>query len=444
MATTQRPLESLQECVTWVLSGCKPRAEFKLGTEFERLAVGPDGQPLPYDGENASIRKLFDRLIARHGWRPYLEAGRPIALLRDKASISLEPAGQFELSGAPLSTLAETQAELDQHMAEFRDVAADLGVRLAWVGCNPLQTVAEAPKMPKGRYGVMRDWMPTVGTLGLHMMHLTCTVQANVDFSDADEAAEMLRLGHLLSPVFIALFANSPWIDGRDTGYASFRAHIWTDVDRARCDVSRFCFSKSAGVDDYVQWALDVPMYFLDVAHPDGSHGYQRLPERTTFRQFFERGVDGRRPTLADWELHASTLFPDMRLKRYVEVRQADVVPPHVLMALPALVKGLFYDLDARKAALDLLRDGDQRLDRAALRELACRQALDGRAQGVDLRAWSREALVLAAQGLARLGEPSVALAPLQAMAAGDVEPLYVRIRRVLGAGGALADLTEA
>lgn len=393
-------VHSVQDCVDWVLSGAKPAAQFKIGTEFERFALGPDGLTLPYEG-HASIHTLLDRLAQRHGWTPYLEAGKPIALTRGMASISLEPAGQFELSGAPFTTIAEMRAELDQHLAEVADVTADLGVRFAYAGFNPLNTVENCQRMPKSRYGIMRRIMPMVGSLGLDMMHLTCTVQSNMDFSSGTEAMEMMRLGHLLSPVLVALYANSPIRHGKDTGYATFRAHLWTDVDEARCNVSKFVFDPHATIEDYVQWCFDVPMYFLDIAHADGSHGHQELFDAPmTFRQFFERGFGDRRPTLADWELHASTMFPDIRLKKYLELRQCDVVPPEALPSLPALTKALFYDAPTRQACLKLLRDGDKSVDRAALRALACKDALDGVTGEWNLRELSAEVLKLARASL--------------------------------------------
>ena len=393
-------VSSVQDCVDWVLSGARPASAFKIGTEFERFALGPDGQTLPYEG-HASIRTILDRMAERFGWTPYLEGGRPIALTRGLASISLEPAGQFELSGAPMATVADMRAELDQHLAELHDVTADLGVQLAHIGFNPLNTVENCPKMPKSRYGIMRRIMPMVGSFGLEMMHLTCTVQTNMDFSSADEAMEMMRLGHLLSPAIIALFANSPIRHGKDTGFATFRAHLWTDVDDARCNVSKFVFDPHATIEDYVLWCWDVPMYFLDITHEDGSHGHQELFDAPmTFRQFFERGFGDRRPTLADWELHASTMFPDVRLKKYLELRQADVVPADALPALPALTKGLFYDAEARRKCLDLLRDGDKTVDRAILRDLACQHALDGVLGQWHLRELSAEILKIARQSL--------------------------------------------
>lgn len=441
-------LDSLQPCFDWSTSGARPAEQWKVGTEYERWAIGPDGQPLPYDGP-VSIRALLDGFASR-GWQPYLESGRPIALDRDGASISLEPAGQFELSGKAVRTIGQMIAERDAHLAQVREVAGPLGVRFAFVGANPLTTYNDVPKMPKGRYGVMRAWMPRVGSLGLQMMHLTCTVQANIDFGSPQEGMEMMRLGHLLSPVFIALFANSPWIEGKDTGKASWRAHIWTDVDQRRCDVRRFAFDPKATMADYTEWLIDMPMYFVDEVRPDGSHGFAAMDGKYTFRDFFERGWNGRRPTLADWELHASTAFPDIRLKRWLEVRQADCVPPDALPALPALVKGLFYDATARREALALLADGDTQLDRDALRAAACQDALNARVGDVDLRVWANSALDIAVRGLERqiaAGSEDAsavqALAPLQAIACGDAEPFYARIRRVMQAGGGLLDLAE-
>ena len=396
------PVTSVQDCVDWVLSGARAPKDFKIGTEFERFALGPDGLTLPYEG-HASIHTLLTRLADRHGWTPYLEAGKPIALTRGMASISLEPAGQFELSGAPFATVAEMRAELDQHLLELADVTSDLGITLSHIGFNPVNTVENCHRMPKSRYGIMRRIMPMVGTLGLDMMHLTCTVQTNMDFSSGAEAMEMMRLGHLLSPVLVALYANSPIRHGKDSGYATFRAHLWTDVDNARCDVSKFVFERSAKIEDYVQWCWDVTMYFLDIAHEDGSHGHQELFDAPmTFRQFFERGFGDRRPTMADWELHASTMFPDVRLKKYLELRQCDVVPAEALPSLVALTKGIFYSPDARKEVMTLLRDGDATVNRAGLRALAAKDALGGVQGEWNLRELSAEVLKIARTSLAQ------------------------------------------
>jgi glutamate--cysteine ligase len=397
----ETPIHDLDQCLQWARSGSKPRDQFKIGTEFERIAVGPDGMALPYDGD-VSIRALLQGLADRFGWEPFLEHGKPIALSRNGASVSLEPAGQFELSGAVLATVEEFQEELRQHLSEVAEVADPLGIRFAWVGLNPQITAAQAPHMPKGRYNIMRKWMPKVGMHGLDMMHLTCTVQTNLDYSSDEDAAELLRAGHLLSPVLLALFANSPYRHGHDTGLATYRGSLWRDVDPARCDTRRLAFERGTTLADHVQWTLDVPMYFVSGTAQDGSVSYEGLDGKTTFRNFFERGIDGRRPTMADWEVHVSTVFPDVRLKKWVEIRQADVVPPEALPALPALCKGLLYDLEARRAAMSVLGDGDERIDREALRTAACQSGLSGSWGGISLREWSQEILALARQGLER------------------------------------------
>ena len=444
------PIESLDQCLAWAQSGARPRSAFKIGTEFERIAVGRDGLPLPYEGV-ASIRSLLQGLADRFGWEPFLENGRPIALARRGASVSLEPAGQFELSGAVLATVEEFRQELQEHLEETAAVADPLGIRFAWVGLNPLQTALQTPQMPKGRYGIMRNWMPTVGQHGLDMMHLTCTVQTNLDYESDEDAVELMRAGHLLSPVLLALFANSPWRHGKDTSMATYRGHLWRDVDPARCDTRRLAFERGTTLADHVAWIQDVPMYFLSGTGTDGSVGYQGIDRQTTFREFFERGIGGRRPTMADWEVHVSTVFPDIRLKKWVEIRQADVVPPEALPALPALCKGLLYDLPARRAAMALLGDGNPAIDREALREAACQHGLSAVAEGWSVRELAQECLRLARQGLDRLAAASdsdhnagSALDILSEMAHGERPEFWQVTRQRLQSGsGVLADVAQ-
>ena len=335
------PLESLAECVAWIEAGAKSRSELRLGTEHECLAFDAGGRRLEYEGR-VGIRTLLERLAERHNWQPVFESGKPIALLRGGASITLEPAGQFELSGAPLVGVDDMVAELQRHQEELRDVSADLGVGFCHVGLDPVGTVATAPRMPKARYGIMRARMPRVGGHGLEMMHMTCTVQTNVDFTDGRQAMEMMRLGHLATPAMIALFANSPWRQGRPTGMASSRADIWMDVEAARCLPGAMAFDPGATVADWVDWVAAAPLYFRKTVDTTGADRYVEVPWGTTFTDFLERGIGGTWPTLDDWELHLSTVFPDMRLKRFIEVRGTDCVPAPLLPALPALVKGLF------------------------------------------------------------------------------------------------------
>ena len=429
-------LESLAQCVAWIESGARARSELRIGTEHECLAIDSAGRPLNYEGE-VGVRTLLERLAQRHGWRPVHESGKPIALLRDDASITLEPAGQFELSGAPLKSVTAMLAELERHTSELADVADELGVKFCYVGMNPLLRAEQAPRMPKARYDIMRARMPRVGSMGLDMMHLTCTVQVNIDFADGAEAMEMMRLGHLATPAIIALFANSPWLHGKSAAMASHRAHIWTDVEHARCQPGAMAFDPDATVADWVQWAADVPMYFRKSKGEDGEDRYDEVPWGTTFRQYLERGIDNKRPTLADWELHLSTVFPDMRLKRYIEFRAADCVPVALLPALPALTKGLFYDRTSRKAALALLEDG--RVDRAALRAAACQWGLDARLGDHHVGEQARALIALAGAGLGRLAtefgaDPAAdtALDQLAAIAHGHAEANWRRCDRLL------------
>lgn len=442
-------LTGAQDCIDWMLSGAKPRDQFAVGTEHERICVGPDGRPLPYDGD-VSIRALLEGIADRFGWERKTEAGRTVALKRGLASITLEPAGQFELSGAPLANVAAMVAEHEEHLREVAAVASPLGIRFAYVGLNPIDTPQTAPKMPKERYGHMRAWMPRVGSLGLDMMHLTCTVQVNIDFRDDNDAMTALRLGLLATPAVIALFANSPWHRGGPTGMASQRAHIWTDVDAKRCEAPPWMFAPGATVADYVDWALSVPMYFVEKPRIGREHELLRLPEGFSFGDFLGGGFGGVQPTLAAWETHVGTLFPDVRLKRYVEIRGADCVPPRLLPALPALVTGLFYDDDARAEALTLLSDGDDTIDRSARRAAACQLGLNAVADGWTMRQEASELLRIARRGLERLqvsGREAAGtthwLDELTRIASGEQAPLYADANAALQTHPSLLSVAE-
>lgn len=421
-------IDSLDACVRWILAGSKPQDAFRVGTEYERLLIDANGKPLQWDGA-PGIKQVLESLADRFGWAVEREGDRPIALLRDGASVTLEPAGQFELSGAPFATIDEMRKEMDDHLAEVASVLEPWGAKSVFVGLNPLDSIASAPKMPKDRYGHMRAWMPQVGGKGLQMMHLTCTVQANLDFQDAADAMNLLRAGFLATPMMIALFANSPYRFGSDTKMASARADIWLDVDNARCDLGDLAFDPKATVQDYVEWAVDVPMYFVPHKNPDGSKTYMPAEQAgATFRHLMAEGDRGRAANEDDWALHLSTLFPDVRLKRYVEIRAADCVEPELLPALPALSFGLLADPESRAGLLDLMRDGDTSVDRAALRAAACVDGLGGRAAGYDLREVATTCIRLADEGISRIEsrtgredtEAHEALARLAAVARAD------------------------
>ena len=444
---SEHVLESVDECIAWILAGAKPRERFQMGAEYERLVFDQSGTLIPYEGP-AGIAAIFDRLIERYGWSPTFEGDKAIALTRGQGSISLEPAGQFELSGAPLRTVTALGAERDEHLAEIDAICAELGLYTAFVGMNPLSTPATVPTVPKKRYDTMRAWMPGVGSRGLDMMHLTCTVQINIDFSNEDEAMEMLRLGMLATPALIALFAASPWRAGAPTGFASTRAWIWEDVDNARCTPGDWIWQPTVRVRDYVEWALDVPMYFARHANEAGQKVYM-APERPgqTLRQMMAQG-DGRAATLDDLELHLSTVFPDVRLKKFLELRACDCVPPDLLLALPALAKGLFYDPTSRAAALTLLRDGDLISLRQPLRAAAARDGLAARVGEIALGPLAIALIDIARTGLQRLDvewgpdpEAHVALDAIDAIARGRRRPIWQDVDEALRANPSLLAL---
>jgi len=348
------PITEKRRLIQYLEAGCKPAKAWRIGTEHEKLAYRlEDCAPLPYDGPR-SIRTILEGLT-RFGWRPILENGHPIALVDDGGcSITLEPGGQLELSGAPLHSIHQTCGEIDIHLNQVKTIAADLSIGFLGVGYQPKWPISEVPWMPKGRYEIMRRYMPTRGTLGLDMMLATCTVQVNLDFDSEATMAQMFRIGLALQPIATALFANSPFKQGRPTGFLSYRSHIWTDTDPDRCGLLPFVFEDGFGFERYVDYMLDVPMYFvyrngryIDVA------GH-------SFKDFLAgrlQGFPGEYPTIADWVDHLTTAFPEVRLKQFLEMRGADGGPWNRLCALPAFWVGLLYDATARDAAWDLIKD---------------------------------------------------------------------------------------
>jgi glutamate--cysteine ligase len=320
-----------------------------------------------------------------------------IGLLKDGASITLEPGGQLELSGAPLRTIFETCDEFHRHLDLIRRVSEPLGLLWLSLGANPLQGLEEAPVMPKGRYGIMREYLPARGDLALHMMHLTATVQANLDFESEADMANKMRTAMTVTPIVSALFANSPLYRGKPSGYVTRRLHIWSRTDPDRCGMLPFVFEPDFSYARYTEWALDVPMFFVV---RDG--GY--LPARgTTFRSFLEKGFEGHRPTLEDWDLHLTTLFPEVRLKRFIEVRGADAVPPGLICALPALWKGILYDADAMAAA-EALADQWSFEQRVASLDAVARAGLAAEVAGEPVLGLARELVAIADEGLRRIG----------------------------------------
>jgi glutamate--cysteine ligase len=309
------PIETRDELVAWFEAGNKPKAQFRVGTEHEKFVFTLDGhRPVPYAGAR-SIHAILEGMHGLLGWEPIMDGENIIGLfdVTGGGAISLEPGGQFELSGAPVETVHQTAAELMAHLAQVREVAAPLGIGFLGLGMAPTWTLAEVPKMPKGRYRIMTAYMPKVGTLGLDMMYRTCTVQTNLDFHSEQDMVKKLRVSLALQPVGTALFANSPFTEGKPNGFQSFRSHIWTDTDNARAGMLPWAFEPGMGFERWVDYALDVPMYFI-------KRGDKYIDvSGKSFRDFFGGKLDampGDRPTISDWANHLSTIFPEVRLKR--------------------------------------------------------------------------------------------------------------------------------
>jgi glutamate--cysteine ligase len=376
--------------------GCKPESQFRVGAEHEKFVFRLGSHaPVPY--EPRGIKALLEGLM-RFGWQGVYEGETLIALERDKASVSLEPAGQFELSGAPLETVHEISAETGKHLQEVKSIADGLGIGFLGLGFTPDLTREQSPIMPKGRYVIMRAYMPKVGGQGLDMMLRTCTVQANLDFSSEADMAHKFRVSLALQPIATALFANSPFKEGKPTGLLSTRAGVWTDTDPDRTGLLRFVFEDGFGFERYAQYALDVPMYFVK----RGST-YIDVAGRS-FRQFMAGELPelpGEKPGIKDWSDHLTTLFPEVRLKQYLEMRGADSGPASRLAALPALWTGILYDRAALDAAWDLCK-GWSPESRDQLRLDAARTGLKGEVEGRPIRDVAVDMVAIAKEGLRR------------------------------------------
>ncbi|HWX47580.1 MAG TPA: glutamate--cysteine ligase [Roseomonas sp.] len=405
------PITSVRQLAEWFAKGSKPRSAWRIGVEHEKFGFRRgDLSPPPY--EPRGIRAMLEGLQA-HGWAPILDDGKPIGLKRGEASISLEPGGQFELSGAPLAELHAVAAELENHIAEVRAVAGPLDLGFAPLGFHPLATREQMPWMPKGRYTIMRNYMPRVGRMGLDMMLRTCTVQVNLDFGDEADMVEKLRVSLALQPLATALFANSPFLEGRPNGLRTLRGRVWTETDPDRTGIPAVAFEPGFGFERFAEHVLDVPMYFIM------REGKWIDATGITFRQFMMSGLPGHpgvTASMGDWADHVTTVFTDVRLKRFLEMRGADAGSPEMMLALPAFWIGLLYDDAAQKAALALVR-GWTVPELQALRTAVPEGALTIPFHGRPLREWGREAVAIARDGLRSrgLGEERY-LAPLEAM----------------------------
>ena len=397
-AVKSTPIEGCQQLIDYLAAGEKPREAWRIGTEHEKFGFRTDDLKPPAYEDKRGIRALLEGLASQHGWEIVREGEFPVALLRGKANITLEPAGQLELSGAPLETIHQTCCEVNSHLDEVRSIADPMGVGFLGMGFQPKWRREEMPWMPKGRYRIMREYMPKVGNLGLDMMTRTCTVQVNRDFSSAAAMVKKFRASLALQPVATALFADSPFTDGRPNGYQSFRSHVWEDTDADRTGMLDFVFADGFGYERYVDYALGVPMYF---SYQDGR--YIDLSGQD-FRRFMAGDLPtlpGAKATLKDWADHLTTAFPEVRLKQYLEMRGADGGPWNRLCALPALWVGLLYDDEALDAAWDLVKDFSM-AERHALRNGVPKQALKLPFRHGGVRDLARETLKIAAHGLAR------------------------------------------
>jgi glutamate--cysteine ligase len=396
------PIEHPDQLTEYLASGCKPKEDWRIGTEHEKFGYCKDTlRPLPYAGER-SILAVLEGLRDRYGWQPVTEGDKLIGLTLNGANVSLEPGGQLELSGAPLETIHQTCDEVNEHLREVKSIADEVGVGFIGLGAAPIWSHDDMPLMPKGRYKLMDSYMQTVGTHGTQMMRRTCTVQVNLDFASESDMVKKLRVALALQPVATALFANSPFFEGKPNGHKSWRSRIWRDLDAARTGTLPFVFDEGFGFQQYVDYALDVPMYFV---YRDGKY-INALGQ--SFRDFLNGklpALPGEVPTLSDWADHLTTIFPEARMKKYLEMRGADGGQWRRLCALPGLWVGLMYDQSALDAAWDLAKGWDLET-RDAMRIAASVDGLQAETHGVKMLDLARDVLEIAESGLKARGCP--------------------------------------
>lgn len=394
-ADLERPVESVADLIEFFRAGEKPRDSWRLGMEHENLPLFEGSlEPVPFEGERG-IAALLDRYGRAGGWKPVVEGGHLIALDRDGESITLEPGGQLELSGRPWPSAIDAAREFREHLAALLRASEPFGIAWLALGIQPLHAVDRAPRIPKERYHIMRDYLPAHGSMALDMMHVTASVQVSFDFSDEADMISKLRTALGCGPVVSAIYANSSIAEGKPTGYVSKRMAIWRNTDPDRCGSLPFAFEPDFGYARYAEWALDVPMFFI-------LRGERYLPMRgKTFRRFLLEGHEGERASLADWNRHLTTVFPDVRMKRVLEVRGADSCPAGLACSVPALWKGLLYDAQACEAAHSLVA-GWSPIEREEAYHAVARRGLAAEAGGRKVLDLARELLALAHEGLSR------------------------------------------
>jgi len=398
------PIEHYAQLGEYLADGCKPKEDWRIGTEHEKFGYCKDTlKPIPYDGPR-SVKAVLEGLRDRFDWAPIHEGDNIIGLEKNGANVSLEPGGQLELSGAPVETIHDTCDEVNTHLREVEAVADDIGVGFIGLGAAPIWSQEDMPMMPKGRYKLMNSYMDSVGTMGKTMMYRTCTVQVNLDFATEADMVKKLRVALALQPVATALFANSPFLDGKINGMKSWRGHVWQNLDADRTGMLPFVFDEGFGFESWVDYALDVPMYFV---YRDGQY-IDALGQ--SFRDFLKGelpALPGEKPTLSDWADHLTTIFPEARIKKFIEMRGADGGPWRRLCALPAFWVGLLYDETALDAAWDLVRRWSAE-SREEFRVAAAKHALDAKVGPVKMRELAREVLEIAELGLRNRAKPGV------------------------------------
>ena len=391
------PIESRADLISVFAGGEKVRVDWRIGTEHEKFVYDlRSHKPVPYEGR-PGIRTLLEGM-QRFGWSPVMEGEHIIGLTGKDGAISLEPGGQFELSGAALKSVHETCNEVNTHQEQVREVANEIGAGVIGLGYAPSWRLDEVPMMPKGRYAIMRNYMPKVGGLGLEMMFRTCTVQVNLDFSDESDMVKKFRVGLALQPIATALFANSPFRESKANGFLSYRSHIWTDVDNDRAGMLPWVFETGMGFERYVDYALDVPMYFI---YRDGK--YIDVAGKS-FRRFLAGEIPelkGVAPTMDDWADHLTTIFPEVRLKKFLEMRGADGGSWRRICGLPALWVGIYYDQTALDTAWDLVKDWTAG-ERQALRDAVATQGFHTPFCNQTVGDIARQMLDISAAGLRR------------------------------------------
>ncbi|SHH28028.1 glutamate--cysteine ligase [Cognatishimia maritima] len=396
------PIENHAQLAEYLEAGCKPREDWRIGTEHEKFGFCQDTlKPLPYEGTR-SILAVLEGLRDGHGWAPVMEGDKLIGLEKDGANVSLEPGGQLELSGAPLQSIHETCDEVNAHLRDVKDIADKIGVKFIGLGAAPIWQHEEMPLMPKGRYKLMDAYMQKVGTMGRTMMRRTCTVQVNLDFGSEADMVQKLRVALALQPVATALFANSPFLDGKPNGHKSWRSRVWRDLDADRTGMLPFVFEEGFGFERWVDYALDVPMYFV---YRDGKY-VDALGQ--SFRAFMKGelpALPGETPTLSDWADHLTTVFPEARIKKFMEMRGADGGPWRRLCALPAFWTGIMYDQSSLDAAWDLVKSWDAET-REALRVGASVEALQAQVGAIKMHDLAREVVAISDAGLKARAKP--------------------------------------